>query len=144
MIAKRIMVGVFVAVISGLGFSPSLAIDEDSRLYRAYGVGPKKCEVYVQLRERELPGKYTAQDYENTDEVVAQWVAGYMTAHNYYVRDTFDAWAGSSLFAARIQSNRSSPPWPTSRSDFMRLASRMPPATDASRLQFSGEHRGVG
>jgi len=79
----------------GIGVSPAAAIDEDSRLYRAYGVGPKKCSVYIQLRERKLPGKNTAKDYENTDEVVAQWVAGYMTAHNYYVRDTFDVTAAA-------------------------------------------------
>jgi len=83
------------ALMIGLGVSASWAIDEDSKLFRAYGVGPKKCELYVQLRERKLPGKYSAKDYENTDEVVAQWVAGYMTAHNYYVRDTFDVTAAA-------------------------------------------------
>jgi len=93
--AKLMIAGVSLAVSLGLGLSPVSAIDEDSQLYRAYGVGPKKCEVYIQLRERKLPGDYTAKDYENTDEVVAQWVAGYMTAHNYYVRDTFDVTAAA-------------------------------------------------
>lgn len=92
----RLMVMV-VAVIGmmGVGISPALAVDEDSKLYRAYGVGPKKCAVYIQLRERKLPGTNSAKDYENTDEVVAQWVAGYMTAHNRYVQDTFDVTAAA-------------------------------------------------
>jgi hypothetical protein len=58
-------------------------------------LGPKKCSLYVQLRERKLPGHYSAKDYENTDEVVAQWVAGFLTAHNYYVKDTFDVTAAA-------------------------------------------------
>lgn len=90
---KLMVMIICVAAVIGLGISPALAIDEDSKLYRAYGVGPKKCAVYVELREHKLPGKYSAKDYENTDEVVAQWVAGYMTAHNYYVKDTFDVTA---------------------------------------------------
>lgn len=90
------MIGVVsLAAAVGLSFSLAAAIDEDSSLYRAYGVGPKKCELYVQLRERKLPGEYSMKEYENTDEVVAQWVAGYMTAHNYYVRDTFDVTAAA-------------------------------------------------
>ena len=93
---SRIMVIVlFVVGMIGIGVSPASAIDEDSRLYRAYGVGPKKCAVYIQLRERKLPGDHSARDYENTDEVVAQWVAGYMTAHNRYVQDTFDVTAAA-------------------------------------------------
>lgn len=91
--AKCLMGVVLLTMILGLGVSPVAAIDEDSMLYRAYGVGPKKCELYIQLRERKLPGDYSVKEYENTDEVVAQWVAGYMTAHNYYVKDTFDVTA---------------------------------------------------
>ena len=79
----------------GIGVSPASAIDEDSKLYRAYGIGPKKCALYIQLRERKLPGDHSAKDYENTDKVVAQWVAGYMTAHNRYVQDTFDVTAAA-------------------------------------------------
>jgi len=93
---SRLVLMVFsVMGLLGFGIAPASAIDEDSKLYRAYGVGPKKCALYVQLRERKLPGKYIVKDYENTDEVVAQWVAGYMTAHNRYVQDTFDVTAAA-------------------------------------------------
>lgn len=95
MYAKTMIAMFSLSAILSLAVSPAGAIDEDSKLYRAYGVGPKKCELYVQLRERKLPGHYSAKDYEITDEVVAQWVAGYMTAHNYYVKDTFDVTAAA-------------------------------------------------
>jgi len=59
---KVIVVISFVMAILKLGVSPVWAIDEDSKLFRAYGVGPKKCALYIQLRERKLPGKYSAKD----------------------------------------------------------------------------------
>jgi hypothetical protein len=89
------IVTVSLAALLGAIVSPAVAVDEDSNTFRAYGVGPKKCALYVQLRERKLPGHYSAKDYENTDEVVAQWVAGFLTAHNYYVKDTFDVTAAA-------------------------------------------------
>ena len=89
-VLKWTLVAAFLMGAHLIALEPTLAIDEDSKSAFAFGVGTKKCSVYVQFRERKLPGQYSAKDYENTEEVVAQWVGGFMTAHNYYVQDTYD------------------------------------------------------
>lgn len=103
---KLILVVFFALGVLHIGGTPSTAIDEDSKSAFAFGVGTKKCSVYVQFRERKLPGHYSAKDYENTEEVVAQWVGGFMTAHNYYVQDTYDVTknAGKDLVMGWLES----------------------------------------
>jgi hypothetical protein len=72
------------------------AIDSNSR-YFAYGVGQRTCEDYIKVREKRLDTleqqqpRYTKDElYEIVDKVIEHWIAGFLTAHNLYVSDTYD------------------------------------------------------
>ena len=71
------------------------AIDSNNR-YFAYGVGQRTCEDYVKFREKRLETleqheRYTKDElYEIVDKIVEHWIAGFLTAHNLYVTDTYD------------------------------------------------------
>jgi hypothetical protein len=71
------------------------AIDSKGR-YFAYGVGQRTCEDYVKFREKRLETleqheRYTKDElYEIVDKIVEHWIAGFLTAHNFYVADTYD------------------------------------------------------
>ena len=76
------------------------AVDNKGR-YFAYGVGQRSCEDYVKFREKRLETlenheRYTKDElYEIVDKIVEHWIAGFLTAHNFYVADTYDV-AGKS------------------------------------------------
>ena len=72
------------------------AIDSSSR-YFAYGVGQRSCEDYIKFRERRLESlerdfeRYSKDElYEIVNWIVEHWIAGFLTAHNLYVSDTYD------------------------------------------------------
>lgn len=71
------------------------AMDKNGR-YFAYGVGQRTCEDYIKFREKRLETlerheRYTKDElYEIVDKIVEHWIAGFVTAHNYYVTDTYD------------------------------------------------------
>jgi hypothetical protein len=71
------------------------AIDGKGR-YFAYGVGQRSCEDYIKFREKKLETlekheRYTKDElYEIVDKIVEHWIAGFLTAHNLYVTDTYD------------------------------------------------------
>ena len=72
------------------------AIDSNSR-YFAYGVGQRTCEDYIKVREKRLDTlqqqhpRYTKDElYEIVDKIIEHWIAGFLTAHNLYVSDTYD------------------------------------------------------
>src|SRR5437773_3130585 len=72
------------------------AIDKNNR-YFAYGVGQRSCEDYIKFREKRLETleqqhpRYTKDElYEIVDKIVEHWIAGFLTAHNLYVSDTYD------------------------------------------------------
>lgn len=77
--------------------SPKLyAIDKNNR-YFAYGVGQRNCENYLKFREKKLDAleqqypRYTKDElYEIVDKVIEQWIAGFLTAHDLYVSDTYN------------------------------------------------------
>lgn len=77
------------------GVANTSAMDRTGR-YFAYGVGQKRCEDYIKFREKRLEAlenheRYTKdQLYEIVDKIVEHWIAGFVTAHNYYVVDTYD------------------------------------------------------
>jgi hypothetical protein len=58
--------------------------------YFALGVGGRSCSDYVKYSEKKLEN-FTDEQYEIADKIIEHWVAGFMTAHNFYVTDTFDA-----------------------------------------------------
>jgi hypothetical protein len=79
------------------------AIDSNSR-YFAYGMGQRSCEDYVKFREKRLDTleqqyeRYTKDElYEIVDKIVEHWIAGFLTAHNLYVSDTYDVAGKSNL-----------------------------------------------
>ena len=78
-----------------VGVSITLAVDNQGRFY-ALGVGMRKCSDFVKFRERRIEN-FTARDYEIAGHVVEHWVAGYMTAHNYYVADTYNVEGNANL-----------------------------------------------
>lgn len=68
--------------------SNTLAIDSNGR-YFALGVGSRSCADYVKYSEKKL-ANFTDEQYEVADKIIEHWVAGFMTAHNFYVSDTYD------------------------------------------------------
>ena len=85
-----------VVLVNCVGISALYAIDSNNR-YFAYGVGQRSCEDYVRFREKSLDTleqqhpRYTKEElYEIVDKVVEHWIAGFLTAHNLYVSDTYD------------------------------------------------------
>lgn len=78
------------------GSAKLYGIDANNR-YFAYGLGQRTCEDYVKVREKKLETleqdhpRYTKEElYEIVDRVVEHWIAGFITAHNFYVSDTYD------------------------------------------------------
>ena len=77
------------------GKATGLAMDNNGK-YFAYGVGQKGCEDYVKFREKRLETlekheRYTKEElYEIVDKIVEHWIAGFLTAHDFYVTDTYD------------------------------------------------------
>jgi hypothetical protein len=81
--------------------SSLFAIDSNHR-YFAYGVGERSCDDYVKFREKRLDTleqqhpRYAKEElYEIVDRIVEHWIAGFLTAHNLYVADTYNV-AGKS------------------------------------------------
>ena len=93
------------------------AIDGKGRSF-AYGVGQRTCEDYVKFREKRLETlekheRYTKDElYEIVDKIVEHWIAGFLTAHNFYVADTYDVAGKSGMddLKARLEKScRSNP-----------------------------------
>jgi hypothetical protein len=89
---------IFLSVLAMIGaaVSPLYAMDSNNR-YFAYGVGQRSCEDYVKFREKRLETleqqhqRFTKDElYEIVDKIVEHWIAGFLTAHNLYVSDTYD------------------------------------------------------
>ena len=79
------------------------AIDSNNRLI-AYGVGQRTCDDYIRFREKKLENlerqyeNYTKDElYDIVDRVIEQWMAGFLTAHNLYVSDTYDVVGGLTM-----------------------------------------------
>ena len=78
-------------------------MDTDSR-YFAYGLGQKTCDDYLKFRERKLGTleqqhpRFTKEElYDIVNRIVEQWIAGFLTAHNLYVSDTYNVAAKGSM-----------------------------------------------
>jgi hypothetical protein len=88
------------------------AIDSSGRHF-AYGVGQRSCADYVKLREKRLEmldghERYTKDElHEIVDKIVEHWLAGFLTAHNFYVADTYDVVGKSSMdeLKARLETS---------------------------------------
>ena len=88
---------IFAVALSFLFASSTVyAVDSNNR-YFAYGLGQKTCQDYINFREKKLDAleqqyqRYTKDElYEIVDKIVEHWIAGFLTAHNLYVSDTYD------------------------------------------------------
>ena len=110
----RLVCGVLTLVLLDMAASSNVyAIDKSNR-YFAYGVGQRSCEDYIKFREKRLEAleqqypRYTKDElYEIVDKIVEHWIAGFLTAHNLYVSDTYDV-VGKLTMAdlkARLETN---------------------------------------
>lgn len=108
--AGIIMGAVLAAAATG---STVAAIDRNSR-YFAYGVGQRSCQDYLNFRERKLENlerkyeRYTKDElYEIVDKIIEHWIAGFLTAHNLYVSDTYDLAGKTTMdeLKARLEKN---------------------------------------
>ncbi len=84
----------FAVVIAAAG--PIYAVDLNNRYY-AYGVGQRSCDDYLKFRQKKVAAfeqqheRYTKDDlYEITDKIIEHWIAGFLTAHDLYVADTYN------------------------------------------------------
>ena len=88
-VVSLVMVTLLGAVLLFGELSNSLAMDSNGR-YLALGVGSRSCNDYVKYSQKQLEN-FTPEQYEIADKIIEHWVAGFMTAHNFYVMDTYDA-----------------------------------------------------
>jgi len=79
------------------------AIDSNNR-YFAYGVGQRTCDDYVKFRGKRLETlerqheRYTKDElYEIVDKVVEHWIAGFLTATDLYLADTYNIAGNASM-----------------------------------------------
>ena len=98
---KTVVTGLSAAFIWVFATSSGYAIDSNNR-YFAYGLGEKSCEDYLKFRDRKLDAleqqhpRFSKDElYDIVKRVVEQWIAGFLTAHNLYVSDTYNV-AGKS------------------------------------------------
>ena len=93
------------------------AVDTKGRSV-AYGVGHRTCADYFKFREKKLETlekheRYTKDElYEIVDKIIEHWIAGFLTAHNFYVADTYDVAGKSGMddLEARLEKScRSNP-----------------------------------
>ena len=88
---------VSLTLVMALGSSSTLYAIDNNHRYFAYGLGQRSCDDYVKFREKKLEPleqkheRYTRDElYEIVDRIVEHWIAGFLTAHNFYVSDTYD------------------------------------------------------
>jgi hypothetical protein len=79
------------------------AIDSNNR-YFAFGLGQRSCDDYLKFRERKLDTleqqhpRFTKEElYDIVNRITEQWIAGFLTAHNLYVSDTYNVVAKGSM-----------------------------------------------
>jgi len=87
-VVSLVMITFLAALLLTGELSNTLAIDSNGR-YLALGVGSRSCEDHLKVSEKRLEN-FTAEQYEIADVIIEHWVAGFFTAHNFYVTDTFD------------------------------------------------------
>jgi hypothetical protein len=87
-VVSLVMVTLLGAVLISGELTNTLAIDSNGR-FLALGFGSRSCGDHVKFSEKRLEN-FTPEQYEVADKIMEHWVAGFFTAHNFYVTDTFD------------------------------------------------------
>jgi hypothetical protein len=100
-ILREIVIGFSAGFMLMAASSNVNAIDRNNR-YFAYGLGERSCEDYLKFRDRKLDAleqqhpRFSKDElYDIVNRIVEQWIAGFLTAHNLYVSDTYNV-AGKS------------------------------------------------
>ncbi|HYA30072.1 MAG TPA: hypothetical protein VEI95_14730 [Acidobacteriota bacterium] len=95
------ILAIFIVIVTTA--SPLYAIDGNNRFF-AYGVGQRSCQDYIKFREKRLESleqqyeRYTKDElYEIVDKIVEHWIAGFLTAHDLYVADTYNIAGNTSM-----------------------------------------------
>ena len=87
-VVSLIMITFLSALLVSGELSNTLAIDSNGR-YFALGVGSRSCSDHLKFSEKRLEN-FTPEQWDIADVIIEHWVAGFFTAHNFYVTDTFD------------------------------------------------------
>ena len=87
-VISLVMVTLLGVILLSGELSNTLAIDSNGR-FLALGFGSRSCGDHVKFSEKRLEN-FTPEQYEVADKIMEHWVAGFMTAHNFYVMDTYD------------------------------------------------------
>jgi hypothetical protein len=87
-LSRLVTVGLLAVFLISGWLPNALAIDANGR-YFALGVGSRSCGDHLKFSEKRLEN-FTSEQYEIADVIIEHWVAGFFTAHNFYVTDTFD------------------------------------------------------
>ena len=87
-VVSLIMITFLGALLVSGKLSNTLAIDSNGR-YFALGVGSRSCSDHLKFSEKRLEN-FTPEQWDIADVIIEHWVAGFFTAHNFYVTDTFD------------------------------------------------------
>jgi hypothetical protein len=92
-VALRVFLSAVCLVVAAL--APVYAVDSNAR-YFAYGVGQRTCSDYLKFRQKNLDvldqkyERYTRDElYEIVDKIVEHWIAGFLTAADLYLADTY-------------------------------------------------------
>ncbi len=100
-VLRTIVIGLSAGFMLVAASASVYAIDSNNR-YFAYGLGQKSCEDYLKFRDRKLDAleqqhpRFSKDElYDIVNRIVEQWIAGFLTAHNLYVSDTYNV-AGKS------------------------------------------------
>jgi hypothetical protein len=95
-VLRTVIIGLSAGFILAAASSSLYAIDSNNR-YFAYGLGQKSCEDYLKFRDRKLDAleqqhpRFSKDElYDIVKRIVEQWIAGFLTAHNLYVSDTYN------------------------------------------------------
>jgi len=102
-ISRSLPIFLIVGAVTAATSSRLYAIDSNNRFF-AYGVGQRSCEDYIKFREKRLESleqqqpRYTKDElYEIVDKIVEHWIAGFLTAHDLYVADTYNIAGNTSM-----------------------------------------------
>jgi hypothetical protein len=85
---RLVTVALLAVLLLPVGMSNTLAMDSNGRFY-ALGAGARSCSDYIKVRERRLEN-FTPEQYDIAEAIIEHWAAGYLTAHNFYVTDTYN------------------------------------------------------
>ena len=68
---------------------PQLSAYDKNKRFKAYNPGLEPCSEIHQMLNRKMKG-FTAEQQADYEQIVRYWLAGFGTAWNYIMQDTYD------------------------------------------------------